>query len=64
MTNCLKFSNERLEFNIKDKTTHVLEQKKQDLINKDNKRHRKKKNIKIYPINYMNATKSRNLIWR
>lgn len=27
MTNCLKFSNERLEFNIKDKTTHVLEQK-------------------------------------
>lgn len=28
MTNCLKFSNERLEFNIKDKTTHVLEQKK------------------------------------
>lgn len=61
MTNCLKFSNERLEFNIKDKTTHVLEQKKQDLINKDNIRHRKKKNIKIY---LMNATKSRNLIWR
>lgn len=51
MTNCLKFSNERLEFNIKDKTTHVLEQKKQDLINKDNIRHRKKKNIMIYPIN-------------
>lgn len=46
MTNCLKFSNERLKFNIKDKTTHVLEQKKQDLINKENIRHRKKKEYK------------------